>query len=292
MPENKAVCRLRYAITLQQGLRRITLNPMQSTASLLVFSDLDGTLLDHETYGWEPARPAISKLKQAGVPLILASSKTAAEMVPLQRDMGLEGVPAIVENGGGVIGLHTGQDEKALTYADIRRALDDMPRDLRAHFSGFGDMQRDDVSAATGLSQDDAVSAKRRAFSEPGLWSGDDGRRARFLHLLAEQGIAASEGGRFLTLSSGRTKADGMARIIAHYKPACTIALGDAPNDTEMLEAADFGVIVKNPHRSPLPRLAGEDAGRILRTDAPGPAGWNTAVLALIEQIMGSQEDG
>lgn len=29
---------------------------------LLVFTDLDGTLLDHESYDWSPARPALNRL--------------------------------------------------------------------------------------------------------------------------------------------------------------------------------------------------------------------------------------
>jgi mannosyl-3-phosphoglycerate phosphatase len=97
--------------------------------------------------------------------------------------------------------------------------------------------------------------------------------------------VTARQGGRFLTLSFGGSKADRMAEVIAHYRPARTIALGDAPNDIEMLEAADIGVIVGNPHHSPLPSLQGEDTGRIIRTDRPGPVGWNRAVLALLDRL-------
>lgn len=34
----------------------------------LVFTDLDGTLLDHDTYSWEAARPALDRLKRQQVP--------------------------------------------------------------------------------------------------------------------------------------------------------------------------------------------------------------------------------
>ena len=50
---------------------------------LLVVTDLDGTLLDHDTYDWEPARPAIEELKQRAFPLVLNSSKTIAELTPI-----------------------------------------------------------------------------------------------------------------------------------------------------------------------------------------------------------------
>jgi hypothetical protein len=49
----------------------------------VVFSDLDGTLLDHETYSFDAARPGLDALKSRGIPLILASSKTRAEMQDL-----------------------------------------------------------------------------------------------------------------------------------------------------------------------------------------------------------------
>ncbi|MFC6636829.1 HAD hydrolase family protein [Sulfitobacter sediminilitoris] len=73
-----------------------------------------------------------------------------------------------------------------------------------------------------------------------------------------------------------------MAEFIATYSPRHTVALGDAPNDVEMLEAAEFGIIVANPHRKPLPLLDGERHGRVVRTTLEGPEGWNKAVLELI----------
>ena len=66
---------------------------------LIVFTDLDGTLLDHETYSLEPARPALDRLASEGIPLILASSKTAAEIDRLRAEIGCADFPAIVENG-------------------------------------------------------------------------------------------------------------------------------------------------------------------------------------------------
>ena len=61
--------------------------------TLLVFSDLDGSLLDIHTYAWQPAMPWLDKLQDFQVPLILCSSKTAAEMQDIQQDLGLEGLP-------------------------------------------------------------------------------------------------------------------------------------------------------------------------------------------------------
>ncbi|MGA0327631.1 MAG: hypothetical protein ACO3OK_11595, partial [Limisphaerales bacterium] len=41
----------------------------------VVVTDLDGSLLDHHTYSFEAALPALSVLKEEGIPLILNTSK-------------------------------------------------------------------------------------------------------------------------------------------------------------------------------------------------------------------------
>lgn len=256
---------------------------MTTSTPLVVFTDLDGTLLDHVAYDWEPARPALAELARIGAPVVLSSSKTAAEIAVLQDRIGLTGHLAICENGCGLIGA--GRGAGTADHAALRRELDGLPQGLRQGFRGFSDMDLSEVMDLTGLSQDDAARAKARDFSEPGLWLGDEAGRRAFIDALRARGVTARQGGRFLTLSFGGTKADRMAEVIAHYRPAHTIALGDAPNDIEMLEAADIGVIVSNPHHRPLPRLQGEDQGRIIRTDRPGPAGWNGAVLALLDRL-------
>jgi len=69
---------------------------------LIVFSDLDGTLLDHETYQFDAAQPALDLLKQHGIPLILNSSKTRAEITAI-RDQLQNTAPFIIENGAAVI---------------------------------------------------------------------------------------------------------------------------------------------------------------------------------------------
>lgn len=256
---------------------------------ILVFTDLDGTLLDHASYDYTPALPAIAALQDRNIPLILASSKTAAEMSALHRALNLGGAPSIVENGAGVVWPGQPQSASDDDYRTIRGALDALPSDLRIPFSGFGDMGRDGIVAATGLSPEAAEAAALRQFTEPGQWTGDTAGLTRFLAALSGQGITARRGGRFLTLSLGRTKAQAMTEVAKRLKADVTIALGDAPNDAEMIETADHGVVVRNDHGAALPHLAGEDEGRIMRTTEPGPVGWNAAVLALLDQLDDSR---
>ncbi len=258
---------------------------MPNTCNLLVFSDLDGTLIDHDTYDWCPARPAIEALKKCSAGLVLASSKTAAEMGPLRADIGAEAWPAIVENGAGVLPPRATEVTDTSQYDAVRSALNTVPAALRDLFCGFGDVTAAQVAEMTGLSIGDALLAQRRDFSEPGRWRGTQAQKDAFLVALAEQGLTAQQGGRFLTLSFGRNKVDQMRTIIDKYQPRHTIALGDAPNDIAMLENADIGIVIANPARPPLPPLKAEHTGRIIRTKDAGPVGWNTAILDALDRL-------
>lgn len=260
--------------------------PNKDNRPLIVFTDLDGTLLDHDTYSHEAARQALDALRARTIPLILASSKTAAEIAPLRAQLGFDHCPAIVENGAGLLppGALDGAETES-DYKRLRDIVDQAPDVLRQSFRGFADLGVRGIIAATGLSEPAARLAGQRRFSEPGLWSGTDKEQAHFIAWLVEHGVSARSGGRFLTLSFGGTKAGQMDAVIETLLPDADpfiVALGDAPNDIEMLERADRGFIVANPHGKPMPRLAAENDGRVTRTTKVGPAGWNEAVLLIV----------
>lgn len=253
--------------------------------ALLIFTDLDGTLLDHETYSHAPADAALDRLRAAGVPVILASSKTAAEIAPLREELGLSAYPAIVENGAGILAPGAEIPQDGGRYDELRATLDKVPAELRALYRGFGDWTVAEIAQRTGLPEKDAARAAQRRESEPGLWSGDADAKAAFISALRALGVTGREGGRFLTLSFGGTKAGRMAEIAARHSTPFVVALGDAPNDTEMLEQADMGFVIANPSRPPLPPLKGEARGHIHRIDLAGPKGWNMAMDRVITEF-------
>lgn len=259
---------------------------MTQRLPLMVFTDLDGTLLDHQSYDWTAARPALDALKARGAAVVLASSKSASEMAMLRSELELQQWPAIVENGAGLLPANRQTVSGDEQYRRLRDTLDTLPTQLRQCFTGFGDMSVAQVADITGLDPASAMLARRRGFSEPGLWQGSESHRSEFLAQLGERGVHAQQGGRFLTLSFGANKADQVRLLAQEYKPELVMALGDAPNDVDMLEAADIAFIVANPHALPLPELSGESEGRVLRTREPGPVGWNSAVLSVLENRL------
>jgi predicted mannosyl-3-phosphoglycerate phosphatase (HAD superfamily) len=51
----------------------------------LIFTDLDGSLLDHHTYSFAPAANYLDRLETQGIPVIPITSKTRAEVLVLRR---------------------------------------------------------------------------------------------------------------------------------------------------------------------------------------------------------------
>jgi mannosyl-3-phosphoglycerate phosphatase len=101
-------------------------------------------------------------------------------------------------------------------------------------------------------------------------------------------GLTVQQGGRFLTLSFGGSKAQRMMEIAGRYADAgrdpFVVALGDARNDVAMIEQADLGVIIPNPAHQGLPQLDGEATGEIIRAASSGPAGWNEVIMSLLHK--------
>lgn len=264
----------------------------QTRPPVIVFSDLDGTLLDHETYQFDLANEALRVLSETGAALVLASSKTAAEIAGIRSAAGFAHCPAIVENGSGV--LEPNQSPEGLdnsAYMNLLDKLEELPAAFRQRFAGFSNWSAEDVATQTGLSISSAKLAKQRCFSEPVKWTGTEDKLREFIALLSEKGISARHGGRFLTLSFGSTKADQMTRITSRFFPAPTIALGDAPNDIEMICSANYGVIVRNSHGMGIDASMIKSSNRIIRTAAEGPRGWNHAILELTKKIGISPTD-
>lgn len=270
---------------------------------LIVFTDLDGTLLDHTTYSYEPATLAVSALQACGVPIIMTTSKTAEEIAVLQDDMGLC-APAITENGAGVwvpdayqtVAIDMDEmNSGAVQYPDIRAFLTNLEPSLREKFFGFGDMSLQEVVACTGLSQQQARSAKQRQWSEPGVWTGDAASLKMFRVKLNEAGMIAHQGGRFLTLSAEGGKHVLMCKLLKAYQKASgdlgasqqkilkTLALGDAPNDIGMLQKADIGVVLPGVKGREMVGIEDGAEGCIWHAEQPGPEGWNDAVLAALK---------
>ncbi|NEO87349.1 MAG: HAD-IIB family hydrolase [Spirulina sp. SIO3F2] len=270
--------------------------------ALLLFTDLDGTLLGHQDYAYDAAIPVLAQLKTLQIPVIPVTSKTRAEVAQLRAEVGLTD-PFVVENGGGVFipesdrnfpnasgtvqdGYHIHQ--LGLTYPQARQLLRQVETALETRLLGFGDMTIAQVQQYTGLSAEAAAQAQRRDFSEPFVTpqqiSGD-----RIRHVVEQLGYQVVVGDRFSHLIGVRSgKGRAVQTLIALYQQAhptaqiLTIGLGNSPNDLAMLEVVDLPII--------LPGASGPHPGLQSRgwqvAPMPAPEGW----AAIVEEILWVRE--
>ncbi|KOC88737.1 mannosyl-3-phosphoglycerate phosphatase-related protein [Winslowiella iniecta] len=250
---------------------------------LMIVTDLDGSLLDHHTYSWQPAQPWLDRLKQHQIPLVICSSKTASEIIPLQQQLGISGAPFIAENGalvqldsanGDTVRHHAGKD-----YSEICHCLRRLRQQYQFRFSGFADFTDKEVADITGLSVSDAALARRREASESLVWRDSEEQFSAFRDALDAEGFSLTQGGRFWhVMAKGSGKGAALAWLLqsspAHQlQRFITVGLGDGPNDAPMLDSVDYAVVIKGHSKTPIV-LSRADRLNIYETRHSGPDGW------------------
>lgn len=257
---------------------------------LIFFSDLDGTLLDHDNYDWSAAKPAMERLAASEIPVVLNSSKTISEIREVRERMGNH-APFIVENGAAVVipaNCFGSAEEQVKRFGAPRSEVLALLAGLREEgfaFSGFADMSPAEISKHSRLTEAEAELARDRVATEPMLWQGDEESLAAFRQKLEAANCRLVQGGRFLHAMGNFDKADGVRFLLNKYReldPAgqlIAVALGDSPNDQHMLEQADIAVIVRGVQSD---SVVLPSQSRAIRSLKAGPAGWNECVLNLL----------
>jgi mannosyl-3-phosphoglycerate phosphatase len=268
--------------------------------NLLIFTDLDGTLLNPDDYRYDAALPLLEDLKQRQIPVIPVTSKTRIEVETLLSDLGVID-PFIVENGSGIFVPLTHktfiitqpnpwQDYHlqllGVSYPKARQALSILSQQIGEPLIGFGDLSVEDIQEKTGLSFEDAQKAKQREFTEPFLTSSVNTEQLKAL--AADLGFKIVIGDRFSHLISAKAgKGKAVQWLQEHYQwpypteKKVTIGLGNSPNDLAMLEIVDIPVII--------PGYKGIHAGLQGKTwqiaEAVGCKGWVQAVTSILEHL-------
>jgi len=265
----------------------------------IIFSDIDGTLMDHHTYSMEAAKSGLQLIAKKKIPLILTSSKSFAEMKVIHDELDLR-EPFIVENGGAVC-VSTDYFEiqekvtgvngflvkfLSLPYDEIISTLRKIKANKRFRFSGFNEMTIETVMSLTSLPYEKAQQAKTRLCSEPLVWEDTTERLQDFTNELSRHGFKLLKGGRFYHLIGNTDKAIALKYLLNLYKEKyphdelLTIGVGDSPNDIEMLQAVNIPVLVQRPDGT---YIDVPFENKAIFAEGVGPVGWNKAV----NQILG-----
>lgn len=270
---------------------------------VLIFTDLDGTLLDHDSYDWQPASAALTLAKELDVPVIPCTSKTYAECRKLVKDLNLTG-PFIYENGAGIAlpladfppvehpRVEIDGDywlfSLGIAYNKVRKTLESLRSTFHYQFRGLGDMSLAQICESTGLDEEGAKLASQRRHGEALLWLDNAKSFDQFVKDIKRADLHLTRGGRFIHVMGDYNKGQAMlwlARLYHHQRklPPFLIAAGDSGNDIPMLQLADAAVVVRPPHRTPLELAPAKSEQLVITTELPGPAGWNQAIITLLQ---------
>jgi mannosyl-3-phosphoglycerate phosphatase len=257
----------------------------------VVYSDLDGTLLD-DRYSFRAAERGLSLLKDSGIPLVLCSSKTRAELEAYRDRMMLE-YPFIPENGSAVyvpeetFGFEFDYDsrrdglfviELGFKAGELEAKVAELREKHGLDYKTFSDMTVEEVALESGLPVGEAMLAKQREYSVVATTMDEN-----TVKVFRDAGLKVMRGGRYYCIggSDKGTAVRTLTKLYRRVNPDIkTVGLGDSGNDLDMLLEVDVPVLVQKPDGSY------EDLGLsgLVKADGVGPEGWSNAVAGLLEE--------
>ncbi len=275
-----------------------------SNPHTLVFTDLDGTLLNQDDYQFEAALPVLQRLHQHRIPVIPVTSKTRAEVEWIRQQVAPDD-PFIVENGSAIFygrgdrrfvrsqSDASNPDQRfevvclGCSYAEARQGLSRLSYQVNTTLGGFSDLSEDALAELTGLKTEEIQRAKYREFTEPFVTPRS--MPADMPKAAAQLGFRLVVGDRFSHLiGQNAGKGRAVRQVIAAYQSihphdtVHTIGLGNSPNDLEMLEVVDQAIVI--PGRSgPHPELC--DRGWAI-APLTGCRGWAASVAQYLDKTL------
>ncbi|HLG15776.1 MAG TPA: HAD-IIB family hydrolase [Blastocatellia bacterium] len=265
---------------------------------LVIFTDLDGTLLDLKTYSYLPAIEALGRIIRRGVPLVFCSSKTRVEQQYYQERIGIR-EPMIVENGSAIVipenyfahpyaprQTADGHDviELGESAERIKGALDAVRRETRARFKALGEIPLEELCRLADLDPPAAHRAQSREYSETIVCEMSAEEIGSFLEALQARGLSCIGGSRFHTVVSSNVDKGRAVKLVTslfrtEFGDVLTAGIGDSANDEPMLATVDLPYLLQSPdgHWKDISLVD------VARVEGDGPAAWNGVVCRLLE---------
>lgn len=229
----------------------------------VVFTDLDGTLLDPGAYDHRMSFPAVQALQKHKISIVLCSAKTRLEIQLLRRDLNIND-PFVVENGSAIVipekyfpsivdGKKTPEGYLLIQFGTrietlklkLKRAL----ASTGVRYTLFTEMTAEKIAEDSGLTLKQAELARRREYSETVKLEGNEKIRQKTLRAILSNGLNCAFGGRYLTVTEGGSKGLAVRALKELYMwsfgNVVTYAFGDEENDVGMFQEVDKPILVQ-----------------------------------------------
>ena len=262
---------------------------MIENASLWVVSDVDGTLMDH-SYDLTPAKETIKKLQNLSIPVILCTSKTAAEVKVIRKELNILD-PYIVENGAAIYGESlekvNGKIILGEKYETLEEILNCISREIEYKLIPLNKLTNQEATELTGLKGNSLTLMRDRHWSMPFL-NAPSFLEERINNCCKKFKVDIFKGNRMshlLSTNSNKGKAINVLKIYSNNQNIQIIGLGDSPNDLPLLLNSDIRIVipgVKGPNLNLLDQL--KDFKYTLASE-PNGYGWKNEINKLLNKL-------
>ena len=257
---------------------------------ILIFTDLDGSLLHRDTFKFDKIKDYIKELLSKGIFIIPNTSKTEKEILEFNNELG-SNLPYICENGAAIKGLELLNSNlpKELILSKEKNNIikifkKSVPIDLQNKCKWLSDMDKKKQSIIFGLESEKLKMALDRKYTIPFIFEGNKAQKKELLKIVRNKGLALQEGGRVINLTDKVNKAKALQVFVRFFKKnnknVKTIAVGDNYNDLDMLKISDYPCLVFN-DKFTLDLIPIND---LIATNKPSPEGWADVIkMALVK---------
>ena len=264
---------------------------MNKNYKILIFTDLDGSLLHRDTFKFDEIKDYLKILLSQGIFIIPNTSKTEKEILEFNNELGSD-LPYISENGAAINGLNLLNSNlpKELILSREKDNLikifeNSIPVNLQNKCKWLSEMDKKKQSLIFGLGDEKLKMALDRKYTIPFLFEGNKSEKNELFRILKSEGLAAQEGGRVINLTDKVNKAKALNVFVRFFKKnnknVKTIAVGDNYNDLDMLKTSDFPCLVFNDKFT----LDEIPINNITITNKPSPEGWADVIKKALVKI-------
>ena len=264
---------------------------MNNKSKILIFTDLDGSILHRDTFNFDIIKEYILSLLSKGIYIIPNSSKTEIEIAKFNKELGSD-LPFIAENGSVIHGLNllnTNFPNKIILSREKEELhkifSNKVPKELKDKCIQISKMNKKEQEKIFGQKDDNLKNALDRKYTLPFLFMGNKNEKNKLLKILSSSSLTLQEGGRVLNLCDNINKVKSMNRVIKILKKTeekiKSIAVGDNYNDLDMLKNCDIPCLVFNDKF----KLDQINIDNLIFSNKPSPEGWADVIKKALVKL-------